>query len=196
MSQETQTGTLNQLKELGWGGRWDGGSKGRRYLYTYGEFILKFDRKKQNSIKRLSHKNKLIEKNQDNHPCVYPLPFTKICASLHVLHFAKIKRILTSPFTGLSWWLKSEESACQCRRCGFDPWVGKIPWEENGNPLQYSCLGNPMDKRSLAATVHRFTESDLTNWLTFTLSKVTDFHFYFYTEKTKTWMTETSLQTI
>ena len=28
---------------------------------------------------------------------------------------------------------------------GFDPWVGKIPGEGNGNPLQYSCLENPMD---------------------------------------------------
>ena len=27
----------------------------------------------------------------------------------------------------------------QCRRCVFDPWVGKIPGEGNGNPLRYSC---------------------------------------------------------
>ena len=25
----------------------------------------------------------------------------------------------------------------------FDPWVRKIPWRGNGNPLQYSFLGNP-----------------------------------------------------
>ena len=33
----------------------------------------------------------------------------------------------------------------QCRRCrrsGFNPWVMKIPGVGNGNPLQYSCLGN------------------------------------------------------
>ena len=35
------------------------------------------------------------------------------------------------------------------RRCRFDPWVGKILREENGNPLQYSCLGNSR-QRSLA----------------------------------------------
>ena len=28
----------------------------------------------------------------------------------------------------------------------FDSWVGKVPWEGNGNPLQYSCLENPMDR--------------------------------------------------
>ena len=29
--------------------------------------------------------------------------------------------------TGLPWWLSGKESACQCRRHGFDPWSGKIP---------------------------------------------------------------------
>ena len=45
----------------------------------------------------------------------------------------------------LPWWLSGKESACQCRRSRFDPWVGKIPWKGNGNPLYYSCLGNLMD---------------------------------------------------
>jgi len=38
--------------------------------------------------------------------------------------------------------------ACQCRRHEFDPWVGKITGGGNGNQLQYSCLGNPMDRRA------------------------------------------------
>ena len=42
------------------------------------------------------------------------------------------------------------------RRC--DPWVGKTPGEGNGNPLQYSCLGNSMDRGAWWATVHRFAE--------------------------------------
>jgi len=29
---------------------------------------------------------------------------------------------------GLSWWLSSKESICQCRRSGFDPWSRKIPY--------------------------------------------------------------------
>ena len=47
---------------------------------------------------------------------------------------------------GLPWWLSGEESTCQCRRCGFNPCVRKIPGEGNGNLLQHSCLGNPMDR--------------------------------------------------
>ena len=31
------------------------------------------------------------------------------------------------------------------RRRGFNPWIGKIPWSRKWQPLQYSCLGNPMD---------------------------------------------------
>ena len=35
------------------------------------------------------------------------------------------------------------------------PGSGRSPREGNGNPLQYSCLGNPMDRRAWWATVYR-----------------------------------------
>ena len=50
---------------------------------------------------------------------------------------------------GLPWYFSGKEMACQCRRHRFNPLVGKIPEEGNINPLQCSCLGNPMDRRSL-----------------------------------------------
>ena len=37
---------------------------------------------------------------------------------------------------------------------GSIPGSGRSPGEGNGNPLQYSCLGNPMDRRARWATVH------------------------------------------
>ena len=37
---------------------------------------------------------------------------------------------------------------------GLIPRLGRSPGEGNGNPLQYSCLGNPMDGRAWWATVH------------------------------------------
>ena len=42
-----------------------------------------------------------------------------------------------------------KEPACQCRkrkRPGFDPWVGRSPGGGHGNPLQYFCLENLMDR--------------------------------------------------
>ena len=36
--------------------------------------------------------------------------------------------------TKLPWWLSDKESTCQCRRCGFNPWVEKIPWRRNWQP--------------------------------------------------------------
>ena len=46
---------------------------------------------------------------------------------------------------------------------GFNLWVGKFPGEENDNPLQDSCPGNPMDRGAWQATAHVVTkESDMT----------------------------------
>ena len=50
MAQENQTGILYQPREVRWGGRWEGGSKGWGYMYTYGWFMLRFDRKQQKSV--------------------------------------------------------------------------------------------------------------------------------------------------
>ena len=40
---------------------------------------------------------------------------------------------------------EEEESACNAGDLGSLPGVGRFPGEGNGNPLQYSCLENPMD---------------------------------------------------
>ena len=48
---------------------------------------------------------------------------------------------------------------------GSIPGLGRSPGEGNGNPLQYSCLGNPLDRGAWGATVYRVTKSqrDLSN---------------------------------
>jgi len=43
-------------------------------------------------------------------------------------------------------WLSGKESACQAGDVDLIPGFGRFPGEGNGNPLQYSCLGNPMDR--------------------------------------------------
>ena len=42
---------------------------------------------------------------------------------------------------------------------GLIPGSGRSPGEENGNPLQYSCLGNPMDRGAWSAMVQGVAES-------------------------------------
>ena len=61
-----------------------------------------------------------------------------------------------------------KESTCQCKRCGFDLWVGKITWSKKWYPnLQYSCLENSMGRGAWQATVHAWDckESDTTEQL-------------------------------
>ena len=47
-----------------------------------------------------------------------------------------------------------KESACQAGDLGSIPGWGRFPGKGNGNPLQYSCLKNPMDRGAWRATVH------------------------------------------
>ena len=79
------------------------------------------------------------------------------------------------------WWLTwviwgfpggsdGKASACNAEDLGLIPQWGRYPGEGNGNPLQYSCLENSMDRGARWATVHGgLKESDKTERL----------HFYF-----------------
>ena len=51
-------------------------------------------------------------------------------------------------------WLNGNESACNTGDLGSIPGLGRSPGEGNDNPLQYSCLENPMDREAWWATVH------------------------------------------
>ena len=47
-----------------------------------------------------------------------------------------------------------KQSACNAGDLGLIPGLGRSPGEGNCNPLQYSCLENPMDRGARQATVH------------------------------------------
>ena len=52
----------------------------------------------------------------------------------------------------------SDVSTCNVGDLGSIPGSGRSPGEGNGNPLQYSCLENPMDRGAWWATVHRIAK--------------------------------------
>ena len=68
----------------------------------------------------------------------------------------------SSTFTGLPWWLSSKESACNAgdtEDVGSIPGSRRCPGGRHGNPLQYTCLENPMDWGAWWATVHSVSRS-------------------------------------
>ena len=67
--------------------------------------------------------------------------------------------ILLSHLSGFPGGSDSKESACNEGDLGLIPGLGRSPGEGNGNPLQYSCLENPMDRGALRGTVHGVAKS-------------------------------------
>ena len=65
---------------------------------------------------------------------------------------------------GLHWWISSKESACNARDAGFTPGSERSPGEGYGNPLQNSCLENPMDKGAWWATVWGVAKESDIEW--------------------------------
>ena len=62
--------------------------------------------------------------------------------------------------------LVAHKSTYQCRRHGFNLWVRRSPGRGNGNPLQHSCLGNPLHRGAWWATGHGVAkELDMTEQL-------------------------------
>ena len=64
---------------------------------------------------------------------------------------------------GLPWWLSGKESTCNAGDVGSIPGSGRSSGEGNGNPLQCSCLRNPMDSGAWQAIVHVVANSWLSD---------------------------------
>ena len=75
-----------------------------------------------------------------------------ICHSFFFLNIY----VLFKGFPGSS---EDKASAYNAGDPGSIPGLGRSPGEGNGNPFQYSCLKNPMDRAAWRATVHRVAKS-------------------------------------
>ena len=87
----------------------------------------------------------------------------KVHKTLNSSELSKIIRYKTTGYeiTGYKGFLGGsvvKNPSANTRDTGLISWSGRSPREGNGNPLQYSCLGNPMDRGAWQAPVHRVTE--------------------------------------
>ena len=57
-------------------------------------------------------------------------------------------------FHGFPWWFRGKEPICQAEDTCSIPGSGRSPGEGNDNPLQYTCLKNPMDGGAWQVTIH------------------------------------------
>ena len=76
--------------------------------------------------------------------------------------WTRLKRLSSSGnkiIIGLPRWFSGKESACQAGDMGSIPGSGRFSGEGNCNPLQYSCLRNPMDKGAWQPIVHEVSKS-------------------------------------
>ena len=87
------------------------------------------------------------------HPFAFPYKF-KTC-----MCFVKILFGFTFCQWSYSGSSDGKESACNAEDQGLIPGSGRSPGGGNGNPLQYSCLENFMDRGARQATVHGVTKS-------------------------------------
>jgi len=81
-----------------------------------------------------------------------------ICTRDCEMEYLKLSTLLPPRESISKEWLprrrRGKESVCQEGDAGLGPGSGRSPGEGNGNSLQDSCLGNPMDREAWWATVH------------------------------------------
>ena len=78
----------------------------------------------------------------------------KVCILFFKVFFTRVQY---SVDIGLPWWLSGKEPSYQCKkhkRHSLIPGLGRSFGRGHGNPLQYSCLENPMDRGAWRATIH------------------------------------------
>ena len=73
------------------------------------------------------------------------------------LRVGKLEGLGHTEVKSMAWGFRA--SACDVGGLGSIPGSGRSPGGRNGNPLQYSCLENPMDREAWQSTVHGITKS-------------------------------------
>ena len=78
------------------------------------------------------------------------------------IHFGSLNRRVLI-LCGYPWWLSGKDSVCHAGHMGLIPGSGRSPVEGNGNPLQCSCMRNPMDRGLVGYSPWDCKESDMSD---------------------------------
>ena len=82
-----------------------------------------------------------------------------LCLFIRYIYFYLFISLSLHSYKSFSCGSEGEESACNVGDPCLTFGLGRSPGEGNGNPLQYSCLENSMNRGAWQATVHGATES-------------------------------------
>ena len=99
---------------------------------------------------------------------------TPLC-SVHRILQARTLEWVAIYLDGNPRWCSGKESAYQhrrCRRCGLEPWVGKIPWSSKWQPTPVFLPGNPMDRGARQVTIHGVIKSQRCSFLLIKLNLI------------------------
>ena len=89
--------------------------------------------------------------------------FININTAIYEYKYSNLWDVGLKGCIGLPWWLSAKESTCNAGDPGSFSGLGRSPGRGHGNPLQYSCLENLMDRGAWRATVRGVTQSQI--WL-------------------------------
>ena len=146
-----------------WGREWEGGVGGRRIdgereggtTWRPRVNIMRHDFQPTLLVEAVSKSNLVSRRREGTDPpldgmwCV----LRRVCETGNVWPFSE--NMLLHCLIYLPHRSVHKESSCNAGDPGSIPELGRFPGKGNGNPLQYSCLENPMDRGAWQATVHR-----------------------------------------
>ena len=104
--------------------------------------------------------------------CVYIHTYTYISYKHTHIYIYQADSLCCAAETNTTVWIRASQvvllgkslpaNADRCKRCGLNPWVGKIPWRRAQKPTPVSCQENPMDRGTWWVTIRGVAELDMT----------------------------------
>ena len=126
--------------------------------YDYSPF--KFQFRGRSSAKALIFANTHTDTQKKNRNPPTHTNTSPSSISLRCLYFLQLcMYLMVKQLSGFSGGSVVKNTPANARDRGSIPESGRSPGEGNGNPLQYSCLGNPMNREAWQATVHEVPKS-------------------------------------